>query len=361
MPPPSERRRGVSFEGPHSTPARARDDRNPARRSRGGLPRGGQVRWPAARDAGIGAVQAEVSRPPAPPARPPRTAASHPPRPAPPRRCAIERIREQNAKLKEELLLENKFSVRSSNQEAANLIAKLQDDADQLTRKVGAAAGAKLCPACACPAARRGAARAATPPARLPGQPSRPACACRPRTLPRAQIQLERRKGLMLDQQEQEQSSQLSATRQRMGSITAAREQVQAAQKQITLLENRLDKCFVRFNEAATLNKQLRAQIDGLRRERLMFEALDATLQVRRGAARRLPFTRRRRWAPDGWSAAGPGGAPAQPAAPSLSRPAARPGCSPLPAEGAAEVQGGDGRAHTGRQRHARRQGDSAG
>jgi hypothetical protein len=52
-------------------------------------------------------------------------------------RTAIEKIREQNAKLKEELLLENKFSVRSSNQEAANLINKLQDDADVYTRIVG--------------------------------------------------------------------------------------------------------------------------------------------------------------------------------------------------------------------------------
>lgn len=74
-------------------------------------------------------------------------------------------------------------------------------------------------------------------------------------------------------------SQQLKNTRQCMGSITAAREQSQAALKQITLLENRLDKCFIRFNEAVTHNKQLRAQIDGLRRERLMFEALDATLQ----------------------------------------------------------------------------------
>ncbi len=83
----------------------------------------------------------------------------------------------------------------------------------------------------------------------------------------------------MMEQQEQETSQQLSSTRSRMGSITAAREQSQAALKQITLLENRLDKSFIRFNEAVTHNKQLRAQIDGLRRERLMFEALDATLQ----------------------------------------------------------------------------------
>ncbi len=83
----------------------------------------------------------------------------------------------------------------------------------------------------------------------------------------------------MLEQQEQEMSQQLKNTRQCMGSITAAREQSQAALKQITLLENRLDKCFIRFNESVTHNKQLRTQIDGLRRERLMFEALDATLQ----------------------------------------------------------------------------------
>lgn len=45
-------------------------------------------------------------------------------------------MRQQNARLKEDLLLENKFSVRPSNAGATQLINKLQDEADLYTRKV---------------------------------------------------------------------------------------------------------------------------------------------------------------------------------------------------------------------------------
>jgi hypothetical protein len=45
-------------------------------------------------------------------------------------------LRQQNARLKEDLLLENKFSVRPSNAGATQLINKLQDEADLYTRKV---------------------------------------------------------------------------------------------------------------------------------------------------------------------------------------------------------------------------------
>ena len=51
-------------------------------------------------------------------------------------RAAIDKLRGQNARLKEELLLENKFSVRPSNPGATVLINKLQDEADLYTRKV---------------------------------------------------------------------------------------------------------------------------------------------------------------------------------------------------------------------------------
>jgi hypothetical protein len=51
-------------------------------------------------------------------------------------RSAIDRLRQQNAKLKEDLLLENKFSVRPSNPGATQMINKLQDEADLYTRKV---------------------------------------------------------------------------------------------------------------------------------------------------------------------------------------------------------------------------------
>eukprot|EP00882_Tetradesmus_deserticola_P019599 GHRQ01021107.1.p2 GENE.GHRQ01021107.1~~GHRQ01021107.1.p2 ORF type:complete len:106 (+),score=26.07 GHRQ01021107.1:473-790(+) len=66
-------------------------------------------------------------------------------------RAAIDKLRQQNARLKEDLLLENKFSVRPSNPGATVLINKLQDEADVYTRKVGStaeqhtAAGCGIC------------------------------------------------------------------------------------------------------------------------------------------------------------------------------------------------------------------------
>lgn len=51
-------------------------------------------------------------------------------------RHAITKLRTDNNKLKEELLLENKFSVQPANAAAAIQICKLQDEADMYTRKV---------------------------------------------------------------------------------------------------------------------------------------------------------------------------------------------------------------------------------
>uniref|UniRef100_A0A383V6K0 ODAD1 central coiled coil region domain-containing protein n=1 Tax=Tetradesmus obliquus TaxID=3088 RepID=A0A383V6K0_TETOB len=141
-------------------------------------------------------------------------------------RAAIDKLRQQNAGLKEGLLLENKFSVRPSNPGATVLINKLQDEADLFTRK----------------------------------------------------IQLERRKVLMLQQQLEQLQSKLGCTRTAMGGIFSAKEKTQALQKQIKILENRLEKQFIKYNEAITYNKQLREQIDNLRRERLMFEAINSNL-----------------------------------------------------------------------------------
>lgn len=44
--------------------------------------------------------------------------------------------------------------------------------------------------------------------------------------------------------------------------------------KQIRVLENRLDKSLVKFNKALSVNRELRGNIDGLRRERLVFDGI---------------------------------------------------------------------------------------
>lgn len=53
-------------------------------------------------------------------------------------RAAIAKLREDNAKLKEELLLENKFSVTPTSSNLSANIANLQDQSDVYTRKVSA-------------------------------------------------------------------------------------------------------------------------------------------------------------------------------------------------------------------------------
>jgi chromosome segregation ATPase len=42
--------------------------------------------------------------------------------------------------------------------------------------------------------------------------------------------------------------------------------------KQVKVLENKLDKALVQFNEALSSNKSLREEIDNLRRERVAFD-----------------------------------------------------------------------------------------
>merc|ERR1719274_296931 len=63
------------------------------------------------------------------------------------------------------------------------------------------------------------------------------------------------------------------------GGANAARENTEAISKQIRVLENRLDKSLQKFNEAIAYNKSLREQIDGLRRERVVFDSIYKKLE----------------------------------------------------------------------------------
>ncbi|KAL3674346.1 hypothetical protein V7S43_000302 [Phytophthora oleae] len=64
-----------------------------------------------------------------------------------------------------------------------------------------------------------------------------------------------------------------------MGGVNAARENQQMVSKQIRILENRLDKSLVKFNEALAQNKVLREEIDNLRRERVVFDTIYRKLE----------------------------------------------------------------------------------
>ena len=59
------------------------------------------------------------------------------------------------------------------------------------------------------------------------------------------------------------------------GGKDATKVQDMKTSKRIRILENRLDHALVRFNEALAVNKQLREEIDHLRRERVVFDNIN--------------------------------------------------------------------------------------
>lgn len=64
-----------------------------------------------------------------------------------------------------------------------------------------------------------------------------------------------------------------------IGGVNAGLENQNSLLKQIKILENRLDKANQKFNEAISVNKSLRQQIDSLRRERVIFDNLYKKLE----------------------------------------------------------------------------------
>jgi hypothetical protein len=65
----------------------------------------------------------------------------------------------------------------------------------------------------------------------------------------------------------------------RLGGIHAATSNNRLIQKQIKVLDNRLDKCLTTFNQTVALNKDLRFKIDDFRRERIVFDAIYKKLE----------------------------------------------------------------------------------
>lgn len=61
---------------------------------------------------------------------------------------------------------------------------------------------------------------------------------------------------------------QEQAQRKALGGVNATQEIDQQVNRQIKVLEARLDKALVKFNEALSHNKDLRLEIDHLRKER---------------------------------------------------------------------------------------------
>ena len=85
-------------------------------------------------------------------------------------------------------------------------------------------------------------------------------------------IEFEKRNIELNDEQIQIMKQKVLHQRKAMGGVNASKENNHMIQKQIRILENRLEKALVKFNEAIAHNKTLRDEIDDLRRERVVYE-----------------------------------------------------------------------------------------
>lgn len=140
---------------------------------------------------------------------------------------AIQAVTAANAKLAQELVLESKQDNQVNNSSASAEIKRLQDQGDSYTKK----------------------------------------------------IELERRRIAELDKQIGVVQAKVNAQRKKMGGIHVSKTNNETLGKQIRVLENRLDKAIVRYNEILGKNKLLRGQIDSLRKERSIFGGIYAKLE----------------------------------------------------------------------------------
>ena len=78
-------------------------------------------------------------------------------------------------------------------------------------------------------------------------------------------IDFERKNIQTMEEQIQIMKQKVLAQRKAMGGVNASKDNHHMIQKQIRILENRLEKALVKFNEAIAHNKDLRHEIDDLR------------------------------------------------------------------------------------------------
>eukprot|EP00741_Cyanophora_paradoxa_P016458 tig00020918_g15891.t1 len=92
-------------------------------------------------------------------------------------------------------------------------------------------------------------------------------------------IELERRRVEEFEKMLKVMKAKVEEQRKNMGGVYAQKESQEAVEKQIRILESRLDKALSKFNEALAHNKQLREEIDNLRRERKTFDSIYRKLE----------------------------------------------------------------------------------
>jgi coiled-coil domain-containing protein 63/114 len=92
-------------------------------------------------------------------------------------------------------------------------------------------------------------------------------------------IETERAKIVELDQEIATTQAKIIDQRRNMGGHDASKNNHDLISRQIRLFENRLDKALAKFNDSLSRNKNLRENIDSLRRERIVFDGVYKKLE----------------------------------------------------------------------------------
>lgn len=85
-------------------------------------------------------------------------------------------------------------------------------------------------------------------------------------------VETEKAKIAAMENEMTELREEIWKRRKQMGGVNADANNQRQSQKQVMLLESRLDQALVKFNKTVSRNKRLREEIDGLRGERVTFE-----------------------------------------------------------------------------------------
>lgn len=139
----------------------------------------------------------------------------------------IEKLRDENEALKHSIALENTQNEKLITSQQQEEIIKLQDAVDNYSKKIAG----------------------------------------------------ENKQLVLIQQQTKLMRHKVLHQRKHLGGVNASKENHQMINKQIRILENRLDKALTKFNEALANNKELRDTIDGLRRERVVFDNIYRKLE----------------------------------------------------------------------------------
>ena len=139
----------------------------------------------------------------------------------------IDKLKRENGQLKQELQLQSRAGIGPDGSVGSTRVTRLQDATDAITRS----------------------------------------------------IETEKKRTDEIDMRTRTLREGILQERRDMGGNNAPQEQNQAIGKQVKVLEHRLHRALIKFNEAIAANKDLREEIDNLRRERVVFDGIYKKLQ----------------------------------------------------------------------------------